>query len=105
MATKANSPCVIVLASGRGERFIAAGGTGPKLQAPLAGKPLLERTLDAVRASGLPWRLEGRRSPPTVHSVIALGSGTCASMASPSQRSNCLSGSSALCVSPSSARS
>ena len=63
MAAKANSPLVIVLASGRGERFIAAGGTGSKLQAPLAGKPLLERTLDAVRASGLPWRLEDAGHP------------------------------------------
>lgn len=58
MTIKANSPVVIVLASGRGERFIAAGGTGSKLKALLAGKPVLERTLDAVRASGLPWHLE-----------------------------------------------
>jgi molybdenum cofactor cytidylyltransferase len=71
MATKANSPCVIVLASGRGERFIAAGGTGPKLQAPLAGKPLLERTLDAVRASGLPWRLEDAGHPGMGDSIAA----------------------------------
>ena len=53
-----NPPAVIVLASGRGERFIASGGTGSKLQALLAGKPVLQRTLDAVRASGLPWHLE-----------------------------------------------
>ena len=52
------SPAVIVLASGRGERFIASGGKGSKLQALLAGKPVLERTLDAVRESGLPWHLE-----------------------------------------------
>jgi hypothetical protein len=58
MTTKANSPVVIVLASGRGERFVAAGGTGSKLKALLAGKPVLERTLDAVRASGLPWHVE-----------------------------------------------
>jgi molybdenum cofactor cytidylyltransferase len=51
-------PVVLVLASGRGERFIASGGSGSKLQALLAGKPVLERTLDAVRASGLPWHLE-----------------------------------------------
>jgi molybdenum cofactor cytidylyltransferase len=48
---------VIVLASGRGERFIASGGTVHKLKAPLAGKPLLEHTIDAVRASGLPMHL------------------------------------------------
>lgn len=71
MATKANSPLVIVLASGRGERFIAAGGAGPKLQAPLAGKPLLERTLDAVRASGLPWRLEDAGHPGMGDSIAA----------------------------------
>jgi molybdenum cofactor cytidylyltransferase len=52
------SPTVLILASGRGERFIASGGTGSKLHALLGGKPVLERTLDAVRASGLPWHLE-----------------------------------------------
>ncbi len=51
-------PTIIVLASGRGERFIASGGTTHKLQALLSGKPVLQRTLDAVRASGLPWHLE-----------------------------------------------
>lgn len=51
-------PVVLILASGRGERFTASGGTGSKLDALLAGKPVLERTLDAVRASGLPWHLE-----------------------------------------------
>ncbi|MEO7392046.1 MAG: nucleotidyltransferase family protein [Ramlibacter sp.] len=51
-------PVVLVLASGRGERFIASGGVGPKLQALLDGRPILEHTLEAVRASGLPWHLE-----------------------------------------------
>lgn len=51
-------PVVLVLASGRGERFIASGGTTHKLDALLHGKPVLEHTLDAVRASGLPWHLE-----------------------------------------------
>lgn len=51
-------PVVLVLASGRGERFVASGGSGSKLRALLGGKPVLERTLDAVRASGLPWHLE-----------------------------------------------
>jgi molybdenum cofactor cytidylyltransferase len=50
--------CVLVLASGRGERFIASGGTGSKLRALLADKPVLDHTLDAVRASGLRWHLE-----------------------------------------------
>jgi|SRR5688572_18292692 molybdenum cofactor cytidylyltransferase len=53
-----NAPVVLVLASGRGQRFIASGGTGSKLRALLAGKPVLDHTLDAVRASGLPWHVE-----------------------------------------------
>jgi molybdenum cofactor cytidylyltransferase len=52
------APVVLVLASGRGERFRAAGGAVWKLDAPLAGKPVLEHTLDAVRASGLPFHVE-----------------------------------------------
>lgn len=51
-------PTVIVLASGRGLRFTASGGQTHKLQARLAGKSVLEHTLGAVRASGLPWHLE-----------------------------------------------
>ena len=53
-----SGPVVLVLASGRGERFIASGGTGSKLHAMLGGQPVIERTLDAVRASGLAWHLE-----------------------------------------------
>lgn len=53
-----NQPTVVVLASGRGERFRASGGDSSKLQALLAGKAVLAHTLDAVRASGLPWHLE-----------------------------------------------
>jgi molybdenum cofactor cytidylyltransferase len=56
-------PVVIVLASGRGERFRASGGAASKLQAMLAGRAVLERTLAAVRASGLPWRLEDAGHP------------------------------------------
>ena len=51
-------PTVVVLASGRGERFLAAGGTSHKLDAMLDGASVLSRTLNAVRASGLPWHLE-----------------------------------------------
>ncbi len=51
-------PVVLVLASGRGERFVASGGIGSKLQALLGRKTVLQHTLDAVRASGLPWHLE-----------------------------------------------
>ncbi|ROZ75368.1 NTP transferase domain-containing protein [Ramlibacter sp. WS9] len=53
-----SQPTILVLASGQGARFIASGGTGSKLRALLGGKPVLERTLDAVRASGLAWHLE-----------------------------------------------
>lgn len=48
------SPVVIVLAAGRGERFRAAGGQTGKLEALLAGRPVLDHVLDAVRHSGLP---------------------------------------------------
>jgi molybdenum cofactor cytidylyltransferase len=54
------APCVLVLASGRGERFVASGGSGSKLHAMLAGKPVIEHTLAAVRASGLPYHLEDK---------------------------------------------
>lgn len=50
-------PTIIVLAAGRGERFIASGGNTHKLAALLAGKPVLQHVLDAVRASGLPHHL------------------------------------------------
>ncbi|AMO25535.1 molybdopterin-guanine dinucleotide biosynthesis protein MobA [Ramlibacter tataouinensis] len=52
------SPVVLILASGRGERFLASGGSGSKLQALLAGRPVLDWTLEAVKACGLPWHLE-----------------------------------------------
>ena len=44
----AQPPVILVLASGRGERFVASGGQGSKLRALLAGKPVLEHTLAAV---------------------------------------------------------
>lgn len=53
-----NAPTVIVLASGRGERFVASGGATHKLQALLEGQTVLAHTLAAVRDSGLPWHLE-----------------------------------------------
>jgi molybdenum cofactor cytidylyltransferase len=56
-------PTVLILASGRGERFKASGGKVHKLQALLAGKPVLQHTLDAVRASGLPWHVEDAGQP------------------------------------------
>ncbi|QNK72110.1 NTP transferase domain-containing protein [Variovorax sp. PAMC28562] len=64
-------PTVIVLASGRGERFRAAGGIGSKLQSALAGQAVLVHTLDAVRASGLPWHLEDVGHPGMGDSIAA----------------------------------
>lgn len=65
------SPVVLVLASGRGERFAASGGGGSKLQALLGGVPVLQRTLDAVRASGLDWHLETAPHPGMGDSIAA----------------------------------
>lgn len=56
-------PTVLILASGRGERFLASGGTTHKLQAFLAGKTVLQHTLDAVKASGLQWHVEDDGHP------------------------------------------
>jgi molybdenum cofactor cytidylyltransferase len=66
-----NQPVVLVLASGRGERFLASGGGGHKLQALLHGKPVLQHTLDAVRSSGLPWHLEDAGHPGMGDSIAA----------------------------------
>lgn len=62
---------VLVLASGRGERFAASGGRVHKLQALLSGKPVLQHTLDAVRASGLAWHLEDQGHPGMGDSIAA----------------------------------
>lgn len=64
-------PIVLVLASGRGERFLASGGRVHKLEALLAGRPVLQRTLDAVRASGLAWHLEDAGHPGMGDSIAA----------------------------------
>jgi molybdenum cofactor cytidylyltransferase len=53
-----NPPVVLVLASGRGERFLASGGSGNKLHALLGDKTVLEHTVAAARASGLPVHVE-----------------------------------------------
>ena len=65
------SPVVLVLASGRGERFRASGGTVHKLQALLGGRAVMQHTLDAVRASGLPWHLEDAGHPGMGDSIAA----------------------------------
>ena len=78
-ATKAvfkNPPTVLILASGRGERFMASGGATHKLQALLAGKTVLQHTLDAVKASGLPWHVEDAGHPGMGDSIAAAVSKT-----------------------------
>ncbi|MFP5477463.1 MAG: NTP transferase domain-containing protein [Gammaproteobacteria bacterium] len=64
-------PVVLVLASGRGERFRASGGTVHKLQALLAGRRVIDRTLESVRASGLPWHVEDVGHPGMGDSIAA----------------------------------
>ena len=64
-------PTVIVLASGRGERFRASGGTVHKLDALIAGRSVRDRTLDAVRTSGLPWHVEDAGHPGMGDSIAA----------------------------------
>ena len=71
MTADADRPVVLVLASGRGERFAASGGQGNKLQALLAGKPVLAHTLDAVRATGLPFHVEDAGHPGMGDSIAA----------------------------------
>lgn len=65
------TPVVIVLAAGRGERFLASGGRTHKLQALLGGQTVLQHTLAAVRASGLPWHLEAGGHPGMGDSIAA----------------------------------
>ncbi len=64
-------PTVLVLASGQGARYLASGGSTHKLQADLCGQTVLQRTLDAVRASGLPWHLEDAGHPGMGDSIAA----------------------------------
>ena len=67
-------PTIIVLAAGRGERFTASGGSTHKLAALLAGKPVLQHVLDAVRASGLPHHVvQADASRPGMGDSIADG--------------------------------
>ena len=65
---------VLVLAGGRGERFRASGGGTHKLDALLGGVPVLQRTLAAVRASGLACHLvRPKGGTPGMGHSIALG--------------------------------
>jgi molybdenum cofactor cytidylyltransferase len=71
-----SAPTVLILASGRGERFLASGGTTHKLQALLGGKTVVQHTLDAVKASGLPWHVEDGGHPGMGDSIAAAVSKT-----------------------------
>jgi molybdenum cofactor cytidylyltransferase len=68
---RTSPPTVLILASGCGERFMASGGQGSKLKAMLHGKPVLEHTLQAVRASGLPFHVETAPHPGMGDSIAA----------------------------------
>jgi molybdenum cofactor cytidylyltransferase len=71
VTASATCPTVIILASGRGERFTASGGQVHKLQALLGGKKIIDWTLDAVRASGLPFHIEDAGHPGMGDSIAA----------------------------------
>lgn len=47
-------PTILVLAAGRGERFLSSGGLTHKLDALLGGRPVRDHVLAAVAGSGLP---------------------------------------------------
>lgn len=64
-------PTIIVLASGRAERFAASGGETHKLKALLAGKPVLQWTVEAAQASGLPVHVEDGGHPGMGDSIAA----------------------------------
>lgn len=51
-------PTVLVLAGGKGERYLASGGRTHKLKAVLGLKTVLEHVLHSVKSSGLPWFLQ-----------------------------------------------
>ncbi len=69
MSLQATKPTVIVLAAGRGERFIASGGSTHKLAAVFKGKTVLQHTLAAVQASGLPYHVV----TPTDNVLLGMG--------------------------------
>ncbi|MFS2060110.1 nucleotidyltransferase family protein [Kosakonia cowanii] len=50
-------PVVIILAAGRGERFLASGAQRHKLDTPLGERTLLEHVIHAVEHAGLAWHL------------------------------------------------
>jgi molybdenum cofactor cytidylyltransferase len=87
MCGRLSLPTVIILASGRGNRFTQSGGAGNKLQAQIMGKTVLQHTLDAVQASGLPWLLEDRGHPGMGDAIAAGVQATLESTEQPTSQS------------------
>lgn len=52
-----SSPVVIILAAGRGDRFLASGGKTHKLDALLGRQTVLAHVIQAVETANLPWHL------------------------------------------------
>jgi molybdenum cofactor cytidylyltransferase len=69
-----SAPVVIILAAGRGERFIASGGTQHKLEAPLGAQSVLAHVIEAANTSGLAWHLvRPQGGTPGMGESISLG--------------------------------
>jgi len=51
------APVVLILAAGRGERFLSSGGSTHKLAALLNGRSVLEHVIRAVETANLGWHL------------------------------------------------
>jgi len=82
-----SSPVVIILAAGRGERFLASGGKTHKLEAVLAGQSVLTHVIQAVEAANLPWHLvrpEG--GTPGMGASVSLGHRPGVGMVNPARR-------------------
>jgi len=65
------APCIIVLASGRGERVRASGGQTHKVQAQLGSQTVLQHTVQAARATGLLVHVEDAGHPGMGDSIAA----------------------------------
>lgn len=72
-----NKPVVIVLAAGKGDRFLASGGKTHKLSASLGGVEILERLLRTVETSGMDVHIV-RFSPRQGGMADSISSGVCA---------------------------
>lgn len=70
-----SDPVVIVLAAGQGTRFRASGGQVHKLDAELAGLPVLQHVIRTVMASGLPWHVVRHAAGVGMGDSIAAGVG------------------------------